>query len=61
VRTAVLASAWSKLAMAQMRLHQADQAKQSAASAMQLRTSMKQPNILTAHRQELTELHTILQ
>jgi len=60
IHLANLAAAWSNLAEVQALTKRADEARQSAETARKLWNSIKQPGVLTAHREALRDVNAIL-
>ena len=60
IHLANLAEAWSNLAEVQARIQRADEARQSAEAARKLWNAIKQPGVLTAHREALRDVDAIL-
>jgi serine/threonine protein kinase/tetratricopeptide (TPR) repeat protein len=60
IHLANMAEAWSNLAAVQARTGHADEARQSAATARKLWSSIKQHGVLTAHREALGDVAAIL-
>lgn len=60
IHLASLAAAWSNLATIQARMKRAEDARQSAEAARKLWDSIKQPGVLTAHREALRDVDAIL-
>jgi tetratricopeptide (TPR) repeat protein len=57
--TAVLARAWSILAATQSKANRMEEARESAAKAIELWDSIKRPGVLTPHRQVIADVRAI--